>query len=189
MKTLKTLSKVIFAAGVMALAVACSKKSDNTNPYYGANGFYPNGCPTCVGGMPGAGSGPLLSNVQFSTGSGGLVGVVNLGGNGAGILPNSYQGQMTPYQMSPYGNGVIQINSQSYCAYPGQYQIVGVSGGYAGTSSAGIMNGITIQAQGPGGSIVIQASSAEVVFSSNRLGIGIGQLIVNGQSCGSIATY
>lgn len=188
MKNLKTLYRTIAAVGLTVLAVACSKGSDSSsvNPY---TGMYGGNCPTCYGVGGVGGSGVLLQNVQFSTGSGGLVGVVNLGGSGNGMSPYSYQGQVAPYQVSPYGNGLIQINSGSYCAYPGQYQIVGVSGGYQGASAYGIMNGLTIQAQGQGGSIVIQASSAEIVFSSNRLGIGIGQLIVNGQSCGSIATY
>lgn len=186
MKHFKTISRVFVAAGMMVIAVACSKGSDSSvSPY----GYYGQSCPTCVYGGGGVAGGPLLSNVQFSTGSGGLQGLVNLGGSGTGLSPYSYQGPVSPYQVSPYGNGVLVVNSNSYCVMPGQYSIVQASGGYQGSGSYGILNGLVIQAQGPGGQIMIQASSAQMNFSQNRLEIGIGQLITNGQSCGSIATY
>jgi hypothetical protein len=167
MKTLKTLSKVIFAAGVMALAVACSKNTDSTNPYVYPNGLYPGGCATCVGGMPGAGGGGMVT-AQFKTPYQEAVGSINIISQGGSQV--IVQGQ-------------IQITSQNFytCyAQPGTYQIQTMQPGmYSGN---GTITGLVFQA----GPLTFQVSQAYLV---NASGSNYRLSIVNGMlPCGSVTT-
>lgn len=164
MKTLKTLSKVIFAAGVMALAVACSKNSDSTNPY--ANGLYPNGCPTCVGGLPGQGGGMVTA--QFQTPQQEAVGSINLISQGGSQVV--VQGQ-------------IQITSQNYYTcyvQPGTYTIQTMQPGMS--SGNGTITNLVFQA-GPLTFTVYQAYLVNASGSNYRLSIVQGML-----PCGSVTT-
>jgi hypothetical protein len=163
MKNLKMLSKVMAMAGLMAMAVACSKGSDNSSVY--PAGYYP-GCTTC-GILPGGGAGASSITAGFQTPMQEAVGTANIIVQGSQVI---VQGQM-------------QVPQQSwYLCYtpPGMYSLQTVQPGMI--DGAGDISNLVFQA----GPLTFQVSRAMIVnpgSGSYRFSILQGMI-----QCGSVTT-
>jgi|GEM_PF-3398326 len=166
MKNLKTLSKVIVAAGMTALAVACSKGSSNSNPVVNP-GLYPNGCLQCVGGVGGG----TVATAQFQTPMQEAIGTISIMSSQGGVGQVSVTGQLQ----------VTGQNPSYLCGLPaGVYPIQTAQPGML--YSSGIISNLVFQA----GPLTFQVQEAEL---NNPSGANYRFAILYGSvNCGSVVT-